>query len=242
MRHRLQNTAIGAMAMLISTLPSVTLAQSGSASVDTRMNLFSVPGNPAMPAAGGQPGIVPLEILLNAGTGRILRVDASGTATFCPNAACGTANPDGPSIGGTNVNSSGNIAGLLAPTSGFLAGVFLSSSVPVSAPTRLDFNVLSTTFLSLTGLQLGQTFFIGDGFSGATQQLFYVPDGATRLLLGIVDGSGFGGDPGYYDDNVGTYTARYSITGATTVPEPSTIALMGVGLAAMLFVSRRRNA
>lgn len=242
MRRSLRDAAVGAVAMVIAMIPSQLSAQSGSAAVNSTMSTYLAGGNAysIVPANGG--GIAPFEIILAAGTGRILRVDASGTATFCPNATCGTPNPDGPSIGGTNLNSSGVISGILAPTSGFLAGVFLGPSLPGAAPARLDFNAITTTFTSLNGLLLGQTFFIGDGFAGAVQQQFFVPDGATRLYFGIADGGGFGGDPDFYSDNVGTYTARYSITAATSVPEPSTIALMAAGLAALVAVRRRKTA
>ncbi|WP_309669847.1 PEP-CTERM sorting domain-containing protein [Gemmatimonas sp.] len=71
------------------------------------------------------------------------------------------------------------------------------------------------------------------------QQLFYVPDGATRLYLGIADGGSFQGNPDFYSDNLGTYTARFDIS--TTVPEPSSVVLIATGLAALFVVRRRRR-
>jgi len=226
---------------MLSTMPTQLVAQSGSAAVNTQMSTYLAGGNTYTTPTPNGGGLSPFEIILAAGTGRILRVDASGTATFCPSATCGTPNPDGPSIGGTDLVSSGAISGILAPTSGFLAGVFLGASLPGVAPARLDFNVLGTNFATLSGIQLGQTFFIGDGFaSGALQQQFFVPDGATRLYFGIADGGGFVGNPDFYSDNVGTYTARYTIS--TAVPEPSTVALFATGLAALVLIRRRRAA
>ena len=239
MRLRIRNAAAGVVAAIFGMIPAQLVAQSGSAAVNTQMSVYLAGGNAYTTPTPNGGGLSPFEIILAAGTGRVLRVDASGTATFCPGGTCGTPSPDGPSIGGTDLNSSGVISGILAPTSGFLAGVFLGPSLPGAAPARMDFNVLGTSFATLSGIQLGQTFFIGDGFgAGSVQQQFFVPDGATRLYLGIADGGGFVGNPDFYADNVGTYTARYSIT---AVPEPSTVALIATGLAALLFIRRRRT-
>ena len=52
---------------------------------------------------------------------------------------------------------------------------------------------------------LQQTFFIGNGkSSNMTSQRFNIPDGATRLYLGFVDGWYYEGDPGYLDNNTGS--------------------------------------
>ena len=238
--------AVGAIAMLIGMLPAHLTAQSGTAAVNTQMSIYLAGGNVYTTSTPNGGGISPFQILLTAGTNRILRVAATGTATFCPNSTCLTANPDGPAIGATDLNSSGAISGILAPTSGFLAGVFLGVSLPGAAPSRLNFSVLGTNFVSLSGLALGQTFFIGDGLtSSAIQQQFFVPDGATRLYFGIADGGNFSGNPDFYADNAGTYSANYSITGdaipGSTVPEPSTVTLMAAGLVALLFARRRKS-
>ncbi|MDF1504385.1 PEP-CTERM sorting domain-containing protein [Roseisolibacter sp. H3M3-2] len=217
-------------------------AQSGSATVDTRTSLYLAGGNAYTATPPGGPtggGIAPTAIALDAGAGRVLRVDASGTSFFCDGNTCGTASPDGPSIGATDLNSSGSIAGLTAPTSGFLAAVFLGPSLPGSAPARLSF--AGTDFASAAP-QLGQIFFVGNGFtSGGVQQQFLVPDAATRLYFGIADGGSFFGDPGFYNDNVGTFTARYDVAAGSVVPEPSTYVLLGSGLVALAGVARRRR-
>ena len=87
----------------------------------------------------------------------------------------------------------------------FLTGVFLDPSVGSVAPSALNFSAPGgTSFTTLSGLQLGQTFFIGDGLTGSGTggiQTFVAPTGATRLFLGFADAFGFGGSPGFYDDN-----------------------------------------
>jgi len=99
---------------------------------------------------------------------------------------------------------------------------------------------MGTDFLSITPL-LGQIFYIGDGkTSGGAFQEFIAPAGATRLFLGIPDGFGFGGEPGAYDDNDGSYRIRIGVNEVPAIPEPETYALMLLGAAAIAL--RRRSA
>jgi hypothetical protein len=96
-------------------------------------------------------------------------------------------------------------------------------------------------FASLTPL-LGQIFYIGDGKTGGgTFQEFIAPVGATRLFLGIPDGFGFGGAPGAYDDNDGSYQIRIGVNQVPAIPEPQTYALMLAGLLMLRAVTRRRR-
>jgi hypothetical protein len=89
--------------------------------------------------------------------------------------------------------------------------------------------------------ELGQQFFIGDGRTASSViQQFLVPDGATTLYLGLADGFAFAGDPGFYDDNTGVYSAAYAVSSTTTVPEPTTLALLGCGIL-LIGVHRRRT-
>jgi len=149
-----------------------------------------------------------------------------------------------------DMDSSGGISGMKLFESTpadrramFLAGVFLTDAKPAAAaPARLDFSstAIGRSFTELSPL-LHQTFYIGDGLtgegSGATQS-FLVPDGATRLFLGFVDGSYFVGGPDYYDNNVGTFTASFTVA---PVPEPSAyvLALIATGFVGLTHARRR---
>jgi hypothetical protein len=112
----------------------------------------------------------------------------------------------------------------------FLAGVFLTDDEPTAlAPASLDFSstAIGRSFSELSPL-LQQTFYIGDGLTGegsGSVQTFWVPDGATRLFLGIVDGAYFVGGPDYYDNNAGSFSASFEVT---TVPEIDATALASV--------------
>lgn len=128
----------------------------------------------------------------------------------------------------------------------FLAGVFTSNDAPTDpAPAILDFSstAIGTSFISLSPL-LHQSFFIGDGLTGTGSgivQQFYVPDAATKLYFGIIDGQCFVGQPDYYDNNAGSFSVQGSVT---SVPEidpsclGSVLALIGGGLG---LIERRRK-
>jgi hypothetical protein len=131
----------------------------------------------------------------------------------------------------------------------FLAGVFTGDAAPSDpAPEILDFSstALTRSFASLSPL-LDQTFYIGDGLTGegsGSTQAFHVPDGATHFYLGFMDGSYFVGGPDYYDNNVGSFAATFTV--ASSVPEvdpgslASAIALVAGSLG--LLERRRRRA
>jgi len=150
--------------------------------------------------------------------------------------------PGGNGSSGSSLTSFGGISGYIGPQ-GPLVGVFLSDAIPTSGPPpTLDFSPsgMGTDFLSITPL-LGQIFYIGDGkTSGGAFQEFIAPAGATRLFLGIPDGFGFGGEPGAYDDNDGSYRIRIGVNEVPAIPEPETYALMLLGAAAIAL--RRRSA
>lgn len=141
--------------------------------------------------------------------------------------------PGGNGVSGSNLTSFGGISGYRGPQ-GPLTGVFLDNSIPSAGPAPVTLNFepagLGTDFLALTPA-LGQVFYIGDGVTtGNVFQTFIAPTGATRLFLGIPDGFGFVGAPGAYDDNDGAYRIRIGVNEVPTVPEPGTLALVGLAL------------
>lgn len=70
-----------------------------------------------------------------------------------------------------------------------------------------------------------------------------MPAGAVALYLGLSDANSYNGPPGAYGDNLGTYSAVYSLAQTTVAgtPEPGSLALLGLGLAVFPFVSRFRR-
>jgi hypothetical protein len=129
----------------------------------------------------------------------------------------------------------------------FLTGVFTTASGPDgTAPSRLDFSSTSTSvpggrsFTTLSPL-VDQLFYVGDGLTGegsGSLQTFIVPDEATHLYLGLIDGSRFIHGPDFYDNNAGSFSAQLVV-----VPEPPgfVIGVIGVvgGVACARFPGRR---
>jgi PEP-CTERM motif len=188
---------------------------------------------------GGQTPTLPIGIPIPAGDNSVTFIV---TGTISVDGGGHTNDADG--VGGAPASSSttglGSISGITAPGAGYLTGVFLAPGGPSgAAPTPLDFT--STSFTSLSPL-LDQTFFIGDGLTGdgsGSEQTFYVPSGATELYLGISDSFGYTGPPGFYNDNLGSFTVSEDF-----VPEPSSLVLLGTGAfgAAMGLIRRRKLA
>lgn len=161
--------------------------------------------------------------------------------------------PDGVGAAPASSTNTGynSISGIDAPNAGYLVGVFLASGGPSgSAPTTLDYLAggnASTSSSSYTPA-LDQVFFIGDGLTGdgtGSTQDFYVPAGASELVLGISDSCNYNGGPSCYNDNQGTFTVDYSTVGGvapppSSTPEPSSLALLATGLLAGASCVRRR--
>lgn len=108
-------------------------------------------------------------------------------------------------------NFGGNELGksnLTAPINSVVA-VFLNDNVPGgSTPTALDFSSTTSRDFSTISPQLNQPFFIGDGRrdNGDIQQ-FVIPSGATRLVVGTMDGY-------EWNNNVGGFTVTVMTTPA----------------------------
>ena len=107
-----------------------------------------------------------------------------------------------------------NIGGLNAPADA-LVGVFLGPDPSTSAPpTFLNFapppdgNVPNTVDYTTLAPQIAQPFFIGDGVTSSNViQRVTVPNGATRLVLGSMDGAG-------WYNNSGGFAVTVSLAGA----------------------------
>jgi hypothetical protein len=108
------------------------------------------------------------------------------------------------------------ISTLVAPLES-LVGVFLGPEQPntTAAPPPLDFaSSESRDYQSISPL-LKQVFFIGDGrTSDGKTQLVIVPQGATRLYLGVMDGYGWSNNVGSF--NVSISSVRTILTLETT--------------------------
>jgi hypothetical protein len=149
--------------------------------------------------------------------------------------------PGGNGSSGSNLTSLDGISGYIGPQ-GPLTGVFLDNSIPSSglAPPTIDFSPggVGIDFTTLSP-SLRQVFYIGDGVDSLSNfQTFIAPAGATRLFLGIPDGFGFGGAPGAYDDNDGAYRVRIGVNEIPTVPEPSTLFTVLLGVFALGLLQR----
>jgi hypothetical protein len=82
------------------------------------------------------------------------------------------------------------------------------------------------TFADSSGAIVGTPFRVGDSAS------VVIPSGASRLQLGINDD--------LFGDNVGSYTVQVTgPSGVSSVPEPSTVVLLGCALAGVCLVRRR---
>jgi len=229
---------------LLCTIGAEGRAQTGSVgAVSAQSNIFRADGN-----APTLDGIDPFLVYLTAiGTGRTATFSASGLWNCC-NGVGGYQGPDGGFTGNppTNITSWNRIAGISGPGNMWLVGLFLGSTLPLSAPTSRSYSSLSAS--AYTDILLGQPFIIGDGLTGTGSgvfQTFLVPDGATRLYLGLVDGGSFQGSPGAYADNVGSLSVTYDIEDGTVVsvaPEPGTLLLLATGLIGLLATARRNRA
>jgi hypothetical protein len=200
-------------------------------------NCVSVNWCPAS-GMGTLPGSIPV-----AGSSYVT-LTTSGTITLNDTSTL-TNDPDGLSGGNpAYVPASSNlgfesISGITAPGGGYLVGVFIGPGGPSGpAPASLTYTSATTDLASYSPL-LDQVFFIGDGLTGdgtGSDQVFYVPTGATQLYLGISDTCTYVGNyPSCYDDNSGTYSnASYTVatagpTSPSPTPEPSPLILLVTG-------------
>jgi len=162
--------------------------------------------------------------------------------------------PTGPTTG-TDITANGTngISGIIFHgREMFLAGVFLADSIPTGAgPFTPTFVSTGGTYnadtdASFQAFFLGQVFLIGDGRTGfnnagGTIQTWAVPANATRLFLGFADAfNNFTGPWGAYGDNSGALNVSVNVQQPSGIPEPASLALLGLGLAGLSFSRRKR--
>lgn len=199
--------------------------------MSSRANIFGA-GIAELPdPAGGGGGVAPVCVALPVDVKAVLVDGATGSASFTPLGAptvqfhkCQSgqevsleSGPDGSTGGcpgerpGGAIDAAGVVSGIASiDRVGYLVGVFFPPRAPSGPPQpSLDFDG-NYNFASLRPL-VAQVFFIGDGrASDGAIQRFLVPDGATRLYLGVVDAFAFTGPPGFYGDNAGSFEVRLS--------------------------------
>jgi hypothetical protein len=204
--------------LLVISALCIRAQESATLTVSADANIFGAGhANPPAPAGGGS-GSLPPSYSLPPTENRVLTfTDVSGSCSMTVGGGV-FGGPDGYyNMASTDIASCGGVSGIRHPGAGFLAGIFLGPTEPTDpAPNILDFNEagLGTNFPSISPA-IGQVFFIGDGLTGTgtgTAQQFLVPASATRLFLGLVDGFGYTGLPGQYQDNSGSFTATFTIT------------------------------
>jgi hypothetical protein len=142
--------------------------------------------------------------------GGVLTFDVSGSVNFFPD-------PSGdPPDGNSNIInfSHYNDYPILDPENGMsdinapanaLIGVFLGPDRPdtSSAPSALDFGTSQSRDYTTISPSLKQVFFIGDGRTSTGEvQSVNIPNGATRLFLGPMDGVGWWNNSGSFNVQV----------------------------------------
>jgi hypothetical protein len=136
---------------------------------------------------------------------------ATGSAGFQVGNESGPEGIPGYFVSDAALNGIGAVNNVLANE---LLGVFLNDSVPdpnSATPAPLDFGPGNLQDFEQLAPALNQPFAIGNGFaSNGIRRAITVPMGATRLFLGICDGSGWYNNPG-------SFTVTISQSGAPAI-------------------------
>lgn len=133
-------------------------------------------------------------------TGRINPADLAGERLGVANGGWRTYYTDGR---GSEHGKSDLVAPFMAVT-----GVFLSGDQPVAGdePEHLNFETEDARNFTVLAPKLNQPFFIGDGRnSDGDVQRFVVPDGATRLFMGVMDQAEWNNNVGHYQTSIGEW-------------------------------------
>lgn len=231
--------ACGAHAASIAPGGSLNLQVDGSDSVFAIFNGSSGGSTPAV------------QIDFTAGAGNVFDFSATG-AIGCCGGVDPSFTPDGQS-GGTSITAPGTgLSDAVGNSKVPLLGVFVDlDPAGNAAPATLSWDAANPTSLSPL---LNQVFYIGDGHAGFNNigggvLQFNAPSSATHLFLGVADAFGFGGTSAAYDDNPGFFDVFVNLTQAqactdncTQVPEPASLAMLGVALAGFAACRRRMRA
>jgi hypothetical protein len=228
-----------AVSMLIVS-PSWAVSISPGGSVNTTVlgtaEIYAIFGHVQ---GGGSPA---LEIDFTAGAGNIFTFSASGLIGCCSSIGA-SFTPDGSPGAMSITGGTSGLSSLSGNTVVPLVGAFVDTDPLNNAPpAALSFDANNLNALSPL---LNQVFYIGDGRNGLNNPAgsiinFTAPSNATKLFLGVIDASGFGGSTGFYTDNPGSFDATVNLATSSSVPEPASITLLGLGLAALVGLRWRR--
>lgn len=223
----LQTSTTASVAALVATLVvSASHADTLTIQVSARANIFGSghSGAEATPEFGGPTGATAPPFVPVSGLRELRIASVTGSVSF--GGSSGPFFPDGiPALSEDFLPVNGVSGFVQGPAYG-LYGVFNDGIEPTGpAPQSLD---LSDTLFATISPAINQVFFIGDGRgANGILQTFFVPSAATKLFLGLADGTGpnneqFGEGgffrPGAYGNNSGFYTATVA---GTAIPEPS---------------------
>lgn len=185
------------------------VAAAATGKIPATANIFAA-GASALPAADGGAGTRPPGIGLAAAKYRVVTVSGiEGKVTCCNTQTPPVYNlPQGRADSRTNLTGIGGISGVSMRTAMALVGVFVAAGASAPPPTNTYTNRPA----------IGQVFYVALRSPDGVPVEFVVPEGATRLFLGIADGWSFQGKPSWYGDNEGFFRATVTVRELRQVP------------------------
>jgi hypothetical protein len=210
MRHQRWNLAIFSLAALLSLLaPSRARAVEANVLGTANPNLAARADGYSCCSGDSTPLHAPTLVTgLNLTAGNVARFEVSGQVSYAGNPVSGN-NPDGDEIFDMT-NYGDGISAPLQVRANALVGLFLGPAPPTGAATPEQLSFATGLDFASVAPVVGQIFFIGDGltsdtlvgeFDGEVQE-FVIPDGATRLFLGVADGVGWYNNSGAFTVDV----------------------------------------